>query len=76
MGEGGRLPAHRFGDGRMGVPKRGHRQAADEVEVAAALGVEEDRSLAAHESHRRLGVRPHEEATVGHGSTIVPTPRR
>src|SRR5690606_35400511 len=75
---------HLLGDGldqrRVGVAERDDRDAGDEVEVLAAVGVPHAHALAPGQRHRRDAVVGHErplEALVqaGHeGTTIVPIP--
>ena len=71
-----RLPGDRLGHDRVRVAERGHGQAADEVQVAPAAVVEQERALAAHEGGGRLGIGAHQCAAVDgrHGRTMVPTP--
>ena len=62
--EGSGLLGDGLGHDRMGVPKRGHGQTGEEVEVALPVDVEQACALAPDEGDRGLCVVVHERAAV------------
>ena len=80
--QGRDLLADRLDDPRMAVPRVVNGESAEHVQVLAALGIPEARTLAADELDRRPRIRRHRVAPLdaaqvldaAHGVTIVPIP--